>query len=599
MKKTFCFTLFLFCISSVSNGQVHIANDSLTLEQCIKEILLGEGIKASNFTFNGSVDAAESPNEQFGSFKLSGFDFEGLKSGIILGTGNVKMAAQNNAGNGEFMGGPGVIDSGYQDEDLKLIIGSGSLYDQCIIEFDFVPFGDTLTFDYVFASEEYDEYVCGIQNDAFGFFLTGPNPDGGEYESQNIALIPDTNDPTKYTNTPVSINTLNSGQVGLNGEKENCEKLDPHWRSYKKFYKKNEGTDYEYDGRTIALTAFAKIECGETYHIKIAVGDVDDNTFDSGVFISGGSFSAAKDFVKSFTDVLGGDTVLHEGCNPGGFEFIRQDSTQAETIQFTISGDAENGTDFETITADLTFQAGQSVDTVLIDPIRDQNTEPIENVIVKWDKACKSAILQIKDVAPLEVTKVSEDTIICYDYGEQGKIMASAEGGFGNLSYSWSNDGGNAAINLVSPLVTTDYQVTVFDECGRSTTFAKGVKITVECPLKPVNVFTPNGDGVNDLFKIGNLADLENVELVVYNRWGKVVYKTDKYDNSWNGTFMDSGNPCPAGIYTYVITTSSETYDYLKLSEFQSDPDKWEKYEDYAVKSESKYSFSGHVQILK
>ena len=57
------------------------------------------------------------------------------------------------------------------DTDLQSITPN-QIYDECIIEFDFVPEGDTISFNYVFASEEYPEYVCGSVNDAFGFFLT-------------------------------------------------------------------------------------------------------------------------------------------------------------------------------------------------------------------------------------------------------------------------------------------------------------------------------------------------------------------------------------------------------------------------------------------
>ena len=63
------------------------------------------------------------------------------------------------------------------DFDLQSIT-SNQIYDECVIEFDFVPEGDSISFNYVFVSEEYPEYVCASFNDAFGFFLTGPNPNG-------------------------------------------------------------------------------------------------------------------------------------------------------------------------------------------------------------------------------------------------------------------------------------------------------------------------------------------------------------------------------------------------------------------------------------
>ena len=94
------------------------------------------------------------------------------------------------------------------DFDLQSIT-SNQIYDECVIEFDFVPEGDSISFNYVFVSEEYPEYVCASFNDAFGFFLTGPNPNLPNYNAENIALIPNPNNPSTYTNTPVAINTVN------------------------------------------------------------------------------------------------------------------------------------------------------------------------------------------------------------------------------------------------------------------------------------------------------------------------------------------------------------------------------------------------------
>ena len=81
------------------------------------------------------------------------------------------------------------------------------------VEFDFIPNGDTVVFNYVFGSEEYNYYVCGPYMDAFGFFIAGPGivgpytaPVGFPDGSINIALIPG-------TDIPVSINTVNQGST--------------------------------------------------------------------------------------------------------------------------------------------------------------------------------------------------------------------------------------------------------------------------------------------------------------------------------------------------------------------------------------------------
>jgi gliding motility-associated-like protein len=75
--------------------------------------------------------------------------------------------------------------------------------------------------------------------------------------------------------------------------------------------------------------------------------------------------------------------------------------------------------------------------------------------------------------------------------------------------------------------------------------------ITCVVPEPPTivipNVFTPNNDGVNDLFVIRNLNLYSHRPLVIYNRWGNVVYKTIQYNNDWDGDNV------PDGVYYGVV----------------------------------------------
>ncbi len=87
------------------------------------------------------------------------------------------------------------------------------------------------------------------------------------------------------------------------------------------------------------------------------------------------------------------------------------------------------------------------------------------------------------------------------------------------------------------------------------------VKVTIAQNYTPVipNVFTPNGDGKNDVFYIGNLEVLLNASLKVYNRWGSLVYGSDNYKNDWNGLKLNDGT------YFYVLTCKS-TVSEVKYS---------------------------------
>ena len=227
---------FLISIPLLVNGQVTV-NNNMTVTQYVQNVLVGSGVTITNIQYNGG--SANTVQQQIGSFNDAN-NSTGIPNGLILGTGDVQLAAQSNIGGGESLGGTG--NTGV-DADLQSIT-TNTIFDECVLEFDFVPTGDTISFNYVFASEEYEEFVCASFNDAFGFFLTGTNPSGGTYNAENIALIPDPITPTNYTTTPVSINTVNQGSAGSFGVPSNCDLADPNWATYNVFYSPNTTNDY-------------------------------------------------------------------------------------------------------------------------------------------------------------------------------------------------------------------------------------------------------------------------------------------------------------------------------------------------------------------
>ena len=178
------------------------------------------------------------------------------------------------------------------------------------------------------------------------------------------------------------------------------------------FYQGNTSNNYEYNGSTTVLVAKAHVVCGETYHIKLAIGDGGDAAFDSGVFLEEGSFSSSG--VSIETGINNGsalsslDTLLYEGCNNAYFVFSRIDTNVDFTIQFDVSGTAQNGIDFPTIPDSLVMPIGTQSDTLFIYPNVDNLLEPTETVIIYiYYISCGSqldtisATLYINDYTPL------------------------------------------------------------------------------------------------------------------------------------------------------------------------------------------------------
>jgi PKD repeat protein len=236
-------------LDGVAAGAMQI-NQLPNVVQSIQNIMFGSCVDVSNISFNGSSEAA------IGYFSDStssiGFDY-----GLLLTTGNIMNAVGPNtlSGAGTSLNMPG-------DPMLDALIPGYISFDAVSINFDFTPQADTLVAcEFVFASEEYPEFVGSNFNDVFGFFINGPGTNGW----QNIAYIPE-------TPIPVTINNVNQA-------------------SFPQYYVNNTpGLLLQYDAYTTPIRLEFPVQANQTYQFRIVIGDAGDGVFDSGVFIKGGSF---------------------------------------------------------------------------------------------------------------------------------------------------------------------------------------------------------------------------------------------------------------------------------------------------------------------
>jgi gliding motility-associated-like protein len=70
--------------------------------------------------------------------------------------------------------------------------------------------------------------------------------------------------------------------------------------------------------------------------------------------------------------------------------------------------------------------------------------------------------------------------------------------------------------------------------------------------IDPTQIFSPNGDGLNETWYIDDIEEYPNADVTVFNRWGSVVYQTQQYQNDWPGTWQN-GEPLPVATYYFVI----------------------------------------------
>ena len=282
--KRIVLSMFFALVSYSVWSQLEIINTE-TPEQLVLNTFMGDNLSISNIKFNGSTASAQNWRDQIGRYS-NGTASLNSEEGLILATGNVSVAlGPNNSGSKSDLTLIPVIG----DADLAMISGA-TVNTVCKLEFDFIPNGDTVLFEYIFASEEYPEYVNTPFNDTFGLFLSGPGISGPYIDGAiNIAVIPG-------TSQSVSINNLNNGNANL-GPCENCQ----YYISNGVGTTPDINSEMQYDARSSIFTASGAVNPGETYHLKFVIGNIGtDNAYDSAMFLTQGSLRSAILHTQNF-----------------------------------------------------------------------------------------------------------------------------------------------------------------------------------------------------------------------------------------------------------------------------------------------------------
>lgn len=197
----------------------------------------------------------------------------GFESGLVLSSGNITNLTGTNLVTGATL----EIGTG-SDTDLDTLTDDGT-HDSTVLEFGFIPETDVLIWEYVFASEEYDEYVGGNVNDVFGFFINGTNvallPDGSAVAIDNVNFAANTN---VYRDNRLGDEGFGFGTVG------------PY--------------ETEMDGLTTVLRVLAHVNPGVSNHVKLAIADAGDPFLDSVVMIRAGSVRSAGGVIHTRDDLV-------------------------------------------------------------------------------------------------------------------------------------------------------------------------------------------------------------------------------------------------------------------------------------------------------
>ncbi len=392
----------------------------------------------------------------------------GIKEGIIISTGAIELALGPNIE--DEAGFPFELVS--NDPDLSQL-ATDELYDVTGIEFDFVPLDARVTFRYVFASEEYCEFVGTSFNDVFGFFVSGPGINGDfNDDAINVATLFTTGENVSINNVNHLSNELFYVSNVTTIDAEKCEiDHDPTFQEL-----------IEYDGFTVPLVAsFEVIPC-ETYRIRLTLGDVGDAYLDSAVFLEANSFDLGEK-TQLRAEVLGRDEpVAYEGCADGQFVFTRSSLNRINedcTVEFMISPESEatNGIDFVEIPLSVTIPAGDTSFVLPITVLEDNIPEGPETLKLAFEYDCDCIDPVFSELTISEATGFSVsfgEIVVCP--GQTFSISPEVAGGVPPLTFRWAT--GATTDTLTGSLsAPTQYTVTVTDFCGNADTAVANIGV--------------------------------------------------------------------------------------------------------------------------
>ncbi|HEY8400832.1 MAG TPA: choice-of-anchor L domain-containing protein [Cytophagaceae bacterium] len=414
------YSLFLVvnCYSQMVVEPVHPAKNSLA---SIVQSLVGKGVEVSNITSN-----LPETSLAYGTFKDTTGRF-GISKGLLLTTGSVyNVPGPNNSG--------GTTSANYTpgDPDLTQIVKPLVTHDATVVEFDIIPTVDTLVFRYIFASEEYQEFVGSAYNDVFAFYISGPGIPG----KKNLAVIPG-------THIPVAINNVNH-------------------QSYTQYYIDNgSGTggitgdvNLQYDGFTTVLKARIPVIPCKKYHLKFVIADTQDRNLDSGVFIEAGSLGAEP--------LTSGNIILDDNydvCN-NNLPILTAGNSYGATYEWTLNGNPVGG-----------------------NTRNHQVTESgLYGVKVSRGPDCYWTDSVYVNVSKDFDLQVSNDTIICH--GTSANLSASVTGAE-NVQYMWapaeSLSSPDSPNTIATPDSTTTYLITAHS--GSACIQTAAVTVQVDKPI--------------------------------------------------------------------------------------------------------------------
>ncbi len=319
----------------VLGDYIEVDDTTFTTTELVEDVLIDSPCAdVSNILTSTGSDFGSTNGIAYFSSNGENFPFT---EGIVLSTGNAMSAEgpeQGTIGDGSF-DWPGDIDLENAIPDLV----AGDTNNATYIQFDFTPYSENISFNFLFASEEYGTFQCSF-TDAFAFLLTDVNTG----TTTNLAIVPETTDPISVLS--VRDNAYNSGCNSSNETYFGAYYGDTGFVGDVGLPVNESPTDFR--GHTVSMVAESAVTPYNLYTIKLVIADDGDTNYDSAVFLEAGSFQVGGSIGDDITIESGNalcygetatlDTELPSAAHVWYFEGVEIPNQTTSILNVTEEG---------------------------------------------------------------------------------------------------------------------------------------------------------------------------------------------------------------------------------------------------------------------
>ncbi len=587
IKKTVIIIL-IGCTSNWGFAQISI-NDNQNADQLVRVLTNNNPC----LTISSATASGSPVKNSFGTFDKNGSSFP-FSSGVVLST----WESENSKGpyNPGFSGS---VASWNGDATMNAILSITSL-NATTLEFEFESATNFLSFNYIFASNEYiRDYPCSY-SDGLAILIKDMTTNSNY---TNISTLPD--------GTPVSSKNIHPT---INNSDPTLSKCDAKNATYFGQFNTDLSTTspINYAGQTKILNAQTKLEIGHRYKIKFIIAEDRSRSQFSALFIEAGSFSPTIDLGKDRliadnTAICNGETVEIKTNMSSSFSYKWYKNGASTPIigetnpslivsqagNYKVEATDTNGCVF-TGKITIEYSIGMNLKDVQLSKCDDNglgdtvfdltsvtaiitNNDPSTTIIGYYrDKTLTTPI-----TTPVAFEKTNIGDEIVYAQGTNSKLSCSetAEITLRTIASTLTTanlptpiikefSGGKNSIELITPSTNASFEFSIdginyqtspiFSNISRGNYIAY-IRNSTTCDyatypftiLDYPTFFTPNGDGVNDDWRIENLNAYPQAVLFIFDRYGKLLKQLESNLMIWDGTF--NGAPLPASDYWFRL----------------------------------------------